>query len=96
MQRTFNSQIIQCGAKYTAHFNTLEISVCGRDWGINIPISRVGEFCSLFPEENFEDGKYLESLCGKYVRVTEDGFKLLAIHHIIHDISYHVQLPTDS
>lgn len=90
MEHTFNSKITICGLYYIAHFNCCMIRVGGRDWQIEIPFKRIGDFVSLFPEFDFEDGRPIESLKGQYVRVTDDGNKIIAIRNIIEPIAYFV------
>lgn len=90
--RTFNDEIKKCGLEYTGHFNRSAVRVYGEAWGIEIPISRVGEFCRLFPDVNWEDGAHLEALTGRYVRVVVDeGRNIYALQHITKDIKYVVK-----
>ena len=91
MMRIFNSEIKNAGAMYIGHFYKLEIKVCGDNWGVTIPEARVDEFLNIFPEVNYEDGFWFEDLNGKYVRVMEDGFKVVALMNIIGEQIYYVK-----
>ena len=94
---TMNYEIMECGLRYLGHYNRSVIKVCGASWGIEIPISRIGEFTELFPDINWEDGEFLHKLIGRYVRVTSDDCgKIVSISHITKDIHYLIDKERDA
>ena len=45
---TINTEIIDCGLIYNAHYNISEVKVYGTAWGITIPLDRLNEFTDIF------------------------------------------------
>lgn len=87
--RTINTEIINCGLVYNAHYNTSEVKVYGDAWGITIPIDRLREFVNIFPEIDWENGEFIHNLKGKYIRITYDeNFEIYSISHIIKNLAY--------
>ncbi len=93
MNRTFNDEIKKAGIKYLGHSNKSYIEIIGSSWRIEIPPRRLGDFTKLFPEMNWEDGRFLEDIKGKYIRVTYDvdNMNIYSIHHIVKNINYMVK-----
>lgn len=84
-----NDEIKRIGVKYNGHCNVAEIRVEGSNWYIKVPKSRVGEFCRLFPDVNWENGEYLHVLHGRYVRVEfDDDGRVHVVRHIVKNLEY--------
>ena len=89
MAKTMNDEIKKCGLKYLGHYNRAYCEIVGTTWRLEIPMKRIGEFTRLFPEISWEDGRFLEEIVGKYMRVTvDDDMTIYALHHIVRDIDY--------
>ena len=82
--RTINTEIVDCGLIYNAHYGT--------SWGITIPIDRLNKFVNIFPELDWENGEFIHNLKGKYIRITYDeNFEIYSISHIVKNLSYMVK-----
>ena len=95
--RTANAQISQIGLNVTHGRGTGILVIfdvsdgCG--CSTTIPVSRAAEFMEIFRNDdgvNLDDGTYVESLKGKYVRLEFDRpeifqGRLVAIGHIVDD-----------
>lgn len=89
MARQMNDEIKDIGLKYYGDTNTSHLIVVGSTWRIEVPMSRVGEFCRLFPQLNWEHGEFLNRIKGQYLRVTfDDRMQLYSLHHITKSIDY--------
>ena len=88
MREIENFEIEKIGVLYTAHFNCVELRLYVRNFGVHIPFNRVGEFCALFPDVDWEDGGFLEQLNGRYMRVIIDGGIVKGFMHITKDLVY--------
>lgn len=89
---TMNTEIIDCGLIYNAHYNMSEIKVYGNAWRITIPIDRLNEFTDIFPELDWGNGEFIHNLKGKYVRLAYDkNFEIYSISHIVKDLTYMVK-----
>ena len=89
---TMNTEIVDCGLIYNAHYNMSEVKVYGNAWIITIPIDRLNEFVNIFPEFDWENGAFIHSLKGQYIRITYDeNFEIYSISHIVKDLSYIVK-----
>ena len=98
--RTTNAQISQIGLNVTcgreAGILVIFEVADGCGCSTTIPVSRAAEFMSIFrydDDVNFDDGTYVESLKGKYVRLEFDRpevfqGRLVAIGHIVDDEWY--------
>lgn len=91
MVKTFTSTINRIGLQYIAHFDEIRVKVTGYNWYVCIPLSRVSEFCNLFPEMNWEDGEYIEQLRGHEVVIQADDFQILTLLSTnVHGVCYNV------
>lgn len=59
---TMNTEIIDCGLIYNAHYNMSEVKVYCNNCRITIPIDRLNEFTDIFPELDWEDGEFIHNL----------------------------------
>lgn len=84
-----NRQIIRCGLYYLGHYGITTIKVYGEDFNFEIPLKRVRNFTDIFPEVNWENGEFLETLGGKYIRlVLSDNDNIIGLRHIVKDLTY--------
>ncbi len=91
MSETINTEIEECGLKYSGHCDRSVIRVCGSNWGVDIPIDRMGDFTKLFPDIHWENGEFIHKLIGRYLRITvDDNCHVCAMHHITKPIDYFV------
>ena len=98
--RTANAQISQIGLNVTcgrgAGILVIFEVADGCGCSTTIPVSRAAEFMGIFrydDDVNLDDGTYVESLKGKYVRLQFDRpevfqGRLVAIGHIVDDEWY--------
>lgn len=85
-----NDEIKRIGIKFIGHYGKSELRVQGSNWYVVIPQNRIGEFCQLFPDVDWESGEYLNVLEGRYVRITMDADnRVTFIKHIVKDITYY-------
>lgn len=89
--RTVNFQIDKIGLIYIAHYNKYEIRVYAKNFGFNIQKHRVGEFCNLFPDINWEDGQFIEVLKGRYMRALIEDDIVKGVQHITDDLTYMIE-----
>jgi len=91
--KVVNDEITKCGLKYIGHFNSAIIQVFGNHFGLEIPGKRLGDFCRLFPDVNWENGEFINVLIGRYIRlIYDEGGKLQSIKHITQDKEYKVEV----
>lgn len=91
---TINDEIKRIGIRFIGHYNKTEIKVEGTNWHIIVPPNRVRAFCKLFPDVDWENGQYIHTLKGRYVRVTfDEDSKIYSIQHIVKDLEYYVDHP---
>ena len=83
-----NFQIQKIGLYYIAHFNCCAVRLCAEDFGFDIPNKRIQEFCSLFPDVDWEDGEFIEVLEGRYMRALIENNKVVGVKHITKNLVY--------
>lgn len=93
---TINDEIIECGVRYTGHYDNSAVKFFFTSCGIEVPMNRMREFTKLFPDINWEDGEFIYKLIGRYVRITtDDCSNIVSISHITKDIHYIIDKERD-
>jgi hypothetical protein len=87
-----NYQIQKIGIKYIGHYNCSRVLLYGRNFSVEIPLKRMREFTNIFPDVQWEDGRFLEDLKGRYIRVVIDDktSNIVAIKHITDDLVFEI------
>lgn len=87
-----NYQIEKIGVVYMGHYNRTYVKLYGRCFGIEIPFERMRDFTNIFPDVQWEDGRFLEDLKGRYIRVVIDDktSNIVAIKHITDDLVFEI------
>lgn len=88
MQIIENFKIEKIGLRYVGHYKYVSVHLSAKDFGADIPINRVSEFCCLCTDVNWEDGKYIDVLNGTYMRRIVEDNKVVGFKHIINDKTY--------
>ena len=85
---TVNAKIRECGLFYLTHYKTWEaraiLELPGGGCILTIPENKFGEFVKLFQDDmNIEDGVFFHNFEGRYIRVTFENGKAVAIYDLL-------------